>query len=341
MSMPRFTRRAILQSGAAAFALPALISTRAFAQKGTRTVNLQIGWLPSSQQIGEIAAKHLGFFEEEGIELSIQPGGPNSDGVAIVASGQYEIGQVSSSPALMLAVSQKIPIKCFAVGLQEHPHAFLSLPDNPIRTPKDMIGKKIGVQATSKVLLRALLHKNNISEKDVEVVIVGSDYTPLITGQVEAITGWVSNVRALKPLGGEIVTMRLWDCGVKLYAQPYYAAVDRLAEQPDLIAGFLRALSRGWGFAKENTEKAVEFLVKDYPNLNPTDELASSGLLVDFAFNEETKKNGWGYFNRSIWQDQIDLYDTLGEFTAGTPKLDDVVTEDILNLTTNKRPKLG
>ena len=43
--------------------------------------------------------------------MRIQPGGPNVDGVAVVASGRFEVGQVSSSPSLMLAASQDIPIK--------------------------------------------------------------------------------------------------------------------------------------------------------------------------------------------------------------------------------------
>ena len=77
---------------------------------------MQLGWLAGDNQIGEVVAKQLGYFEEERLDFAIQPGGPNIDGVAIVASGRYEIGQVSSSPSLMLAASQGIPVKCFAIG---------------------------------------------------------------------------------------------------------------------------------------------------------------------------------------------------------------------------------
>jgi NitT/TauT family transport system substrate-binding protein len=62
----------------------------------------------------------------------------------------------------MLAASQGIPVTCFAVGAQEHPYAFFSLPRAPIRTPKDTIGRKIGVQATGQILLSALLRKNGV-----------------------------------------------------------------------------------------------------------------------------------------------------------------------------------
>ena len=145
------TRRKLLKGAAAtiaAAAAPFTIGSRGLAQAGLQPVNMQLGWITGGNQIGEVVAKRLGYFEQEKINFAIQAGGPNIDGVAIVASGRYEVGQVSSSPSLMLAASQGIPVTCFAVGAQEHPYAFFSLPRAPIRTPKDMIGRKIGVQAT-------------------------------------------------------------------------------------------------------------------------------------------------------------------------------------------------
>ena len=94
---------------------------------GKTKINMQLGWLIGGNQLGEIVAKQLGYFEKEEIDFQIQPGGPSIDGVAVVASGRFELGQVSSSPSLMLAVSQGLPIKCFAVGIQKHPYCFFSL----------------------------------------------------------------------------------------------------------------------------------------------------------------------------------------------------------------------
>src|ERR1700744_1590465 len=127
--------RALTGAAATAAAAANLLPSGGFAQAKTQTVNLQLGWLARNNNIGEVVAKQLGYFEEEKLNLQIQPGGPNIDGVAIVASGRYEIGQVSSSPSLMLAASQKIPVVCFATALQQHPYTFFSLEKKPIRTP--------------------------------------------------------------------------------------------------------------------------------------------------------------------------------------------------------------
>ena len=338
------TRRKILKGFApalAGLAFPSVIASRGLAASGAQKVNMQLGWIVGGNQLGEVVAKRLGYFVEEKIDFAIQPGGPSIDGVAIVASGRYEIGQVSSSPSLMLAASQGIPVTCFAIGAQKHPYCFFSLAKSPIRTPEDMIGKRIGVQATGQILLSALLRKHNIPAEKVQKVIIGSDMTPLVSGQVDAVTGWRTNTTALKVLGSDYVAMSLWDQGVRLYALPYYATAETLQSKPELLAGFLKAAGRGWAYAKANPEQAVELLVKEYPNLVGPDELAAATIMLEYEFTDRTKTFGWGSFDPSLWQEQIDLQDELKQFTAAKPKLEQVMTTAILDATKDSRPKLG
>jgi NitT/TauT family transport system substrate-binding protein len=318
-----------------------LISLDAAAQSsGKMPVNLQLGWLPSNDQVGEVVAKQLGYFAQEGLDVSIQPGGPSIDGVAIVASGKFELGQVSSSPSLMLAASQDLPIKCFATGLQQHPYTFFSLKKKPVNSPKDMIGKKVGIQATGVILLRALLAKNNIPESNVEIVTIGADMSPILTGQVDVVTGWQTNVTALKPLGADRVDLRLWDTGVRLYALPYYATATTIQKHPDVLQKFVRATSRGYAYANANRDAAADLMVKEYPNLNRDDAKISIDALMKYAFNDLTKTQGWGSMDPAVWQEQISLYSQLGQFSKRTPKLDEVMTMDVLNATRDTRVKV-
>ncbi len=339
----RISRRAFAKAGLAAAALgtAGLYPRPGGAQAKTTTVTMQLGWLAGDNQIGEVVAKQMGYFEAEKIELVINPGGPNIDGVAIVASGKADIGQVSSSPSLMLAASQQIPVQCFAVGCQQHPYSFLSLKKNPVRTPQDLVGKKVGVQATGKILLSALLRKNNVPEDKVEVVVVGADMTPLVTGQVDVFTGWLTNTTAMRVLGDDYVAMRLWDNGVQLYGLPYYATQDTLAKNLDAVIAFTRAASKGWAYAYENPEKAVDLLIKEYPNLVRADEIVAVKTLNTYVFQATTKAGGWGTFSPEVWQGQIDLYDQLKQFRAAAPKLADVITTAVLDATKDVRPKLG
>ena len=335
-------RRSLLKAaaGLGGLGLGSLVTLDAKAQSSAKTaINLQLGWLAGNNQIGEVVAKQLGYYAAEGLDVQIQPGGPNIDGVAIVASGRFECGQLSSSPSLMLAVSQDIPVKCFASGLQQHPYTFFSLKKKPVATAKDMVGKKVGIQPTGVVLLKALLAKNSIPESGVEIIPIGADMSPLLTGQVDVVTGWQTNVTALKPLGPDRVDLRLWDAGVRLYALPYYATVKTIQTRPDVLQKFLRATARGYAYTNANRDAAADLLIKEYPNLVRNDEKIGIDAMMVYAFNDQTKANGWGAMDPAIWQDQITLYSQLGQFSKRTPKLDEVMTMDILNATRDARMK--
>jgi NitT/TauT family transport system substrate-binding protein len=338
--MPHFTRRQFLGTTATGLAASPFLSIDGFAQ-GKTVLNLQLGWLLSGNQIGEVCAKAMGFYDAEGLDLKFQAGGPNIDGVAVVAAGRFETGQVSSSPSLMLAASQDIPVVCFATGAQVHPYSFFSLKKNPVNSPKDLVGKKVGIQATGVILLRALLAKNNIPEKDVTIVTIGADMAPLLTGQVDVVTGWLTNTTAMKVLGDQRVDLRLWDTGVKLYALPYYATAETIQKKGDVLAKFLTATGKGWVYAANNRDKAVEHLVKEFPNLNAKDEREALDVMLQYAFSPLTAKEGWGAMDPQVWQDQIDLYSQLGQFTKRVPKLNEVMTLDVLKASSASRPKFG
>jgi NitT/TauT family transport system substrate-binding protein len=259
----------------------------------------------------------------------------------VVASGRFEVGQVSSSPSLMLAASQDLPVRCFAVGAQQHPYTFFSLKKNPVHEPKDMIGKRVGIQATGVILLRALLGANRIPEDKVKIVTIGAEMTPLLTGQVDVVTGWLTNTTALTVLGDQRVDMRLWDNGVRLYALPYYATAKTLATRTDVLAKFLRATAKGWQYANDNTAKAVDLMLKVFPNLDRADELVAADAMLKYAFNENTRKNGWGAMDPKVWQEQIDQYAALGQFSKRVPKLADVASFDVLAATAGDRAHVG
>jgi len=309
--------------------------------QGKVKIGMQLGWLASNGILGEVVAKRKGFYAEEGVELEVTPGGPGVDGVASVAAGRASAGQLSSSPSLMLARSAGIPVKAFAAGYQKHPFTYHSLKGAPIREPKDMIGKTIATQPTAVILLRALLANNGIAEDQVEIVNMGSDMNQLMTGQAQAVTGWLTNTNALKILGDDRVDMMLWDTGIQLYANVYYTTDDMLANNKDDLVAYLTGSARGWGYAKQNPEEAVDMLVAEYPNLDKASEMDAVGPVLGFAFNDTTMSSGWGAMNAENWEAQIKTYADLKQFQGATPGVGDVMTTAILDATTGIRKKVG
>ena len=94
-----------------------------------------------------------------------------------------------------------------------------------------MVGKKVGIQATGVILLRALLAKNKIPEKDVTIVTIGADMSPLLTGQVDVRDRLADQHHGAEGARHERVDLRLWDAGVRLYALPYYATQQTIKTQ--------------------------------------------------------------------------------------------------------------
>lgn len=337
-------RRRFLQGAAAiggAAATHSLIGVTAATAQSPAKVMMQLGWLASNGITGEVVAMKQGFYAEEGVELEIIPGGPNVDGVGGVAAGRSTVGQTSSSPSVMLARSAGIPIKAFAAGYQKHPFTYFSLSDNPINEPKDMIGRTIATQPTAFILLRALLAKNDIPEDQVTIVNMGSDMNQLMTGQAQAVTGWQTNTNALKVLGDKRVDLMLWDTGIQLYANVYFATDTTIGEHSDILASYLRGSARGWGYARENPEAAVDMLVEAYPNLDRASELEAIGPVLGFSFNDVTTENGWGAMNRENWAEQVETYASLDQFKGDVPTVDDVMTLSILEATADIRKKVG
>jgi len=171
--------------------------------------------------------------------------------------------------------------------------------------------------------------------------VMGSDMMPLMTGQVDAVSGWLTNVSALRPLGPERIDLRLWDAGIQLYANLYYATDETLQKHPDVLARFTRAAARGWQYTHQNPEKAVDLLVKAYPNLDRDAEMDAIKPVLGFSFTKTTAAKGWGTMEPSVWEQQIHIYEGLAQFKGPAPKATDVMTDSILKMTAAARPKIG
>jgi len=314
----------------------------------TTKIVYQLGWFVDEGMTGIVVAQEKGYFAEEGIELEIRPGGPNNDGIAPVASGQAQIGHASSSPALMLAVSQGIPIQAFGAQLQEHPYAYITMPDTPLETPQDLEGLNIGVPATGVELVEAMLAANDMSMDDLGgITNISFDVRPLLQGRIDVWGGWLTDVSQLELLPEGYHSLRLWDAGVPLYAAINYANPQWLEDNPELAEGFLRAAARGWADVRADVEGSVELMLEKYPDLesgagSTVPELAEAvEILMEYMYTDASEADGWGAMDPDVWQSQIDLWTETDRFEEEPPTVDEVITMEPLEATVDDRLSYG
>jgi NitT/TauT family transport system substrate-binding protein len=336
-------RRELLRGAAAAL----LASSSAYwlappVRSQSTVLRVKYDWLMSNGQVGDIAALKKGFFEEQGFKAEFIAGGPNSATVPPVTTGQALIGQFSSTNQAMIAASSGIPIKVFAAGYRAAPFGYFSLPKAPVRKPEDLIGKRVGTQPTARFATDALLKKHNIDPSKLKIINIGFDMTPLMSGDVDVVTGWVTNTKALSVIGPDRIDFLMRDAGIANYGNAYFASSDNLAKQGEQIAKFLTAVSKGWEWAFRNRSQAVDMMCDAYPNLEREIEHKSIDTVMGLSFDKDTAANGWGTFDPARIQETLDLFSSIDFFKEKkSPKLADFVTLQILDATKATRPRLG
>ena len=338
-----FLKRSALTGAALGLggSLPFVTLSRASAAGDEAELKIQIDWLVSNSQVGDVVAVQKKFYEEQGLKVTIIPGGPNSQTAPSVLSGQALLGEFSGLGQAMVASGNGLPVQVFACGYQTSPFGFISMPKSPIRKPQDMIGKKIAIQPTGRFVMDLIFMKNKIDPASVTVINAGSDVTPLLAGQVDCVTMFITNANALAALGPDYVTMTQHDAGVPSYANAYFASKDAIQKHSSIITRFLSATAKGWAFTHDNPDEAAAILAKAYPNLDAAQEKATMNKVKQVAFNADTKAEGWGTISPTRVAEMIELYKAGKRFDKVVPKVEDVVTFDFLKATAAARPKVG
>jgi NitT/TauT family transport system substrate-binding protein len=337
MSRRSFIRHAAGASAAGA----ALFTVGPTNALGNTEIRVQYDWLMGNGQIGEIVSAKKGYYAEEGLSVTFGPGGPNAQTVAPLLSGQAQFAQFSTTNQFLLACGAGRPLKLFACGYQYSPYAYFSLPKSPVRTPKDFIGKTVAVNPNGRQGLNLILSLHKIDPASVRVVTMGTDMTALIAGQVDVAAGFLTNTKALSVLGADRIVMTSEDAGVTGYANPYFTSAEKYEGQKDVLARFLRATAKGWKWAYENRQAAVDIMCEAYPNLEKQTEYDTVDAVMRIAFTSATKEKGWGWFSDERLGRQLDLYSAAGFLTASPPTLANISTHEILERTSAARPRIG
>ena len=226
-------------------------------QTTTRAANLQLSWLHSVQFGGSYIALKKGYWSEAGLDVSLLPGGPNAPVEPPVVAGTALIG-ISAADYTAAAVNQGAPFKIIGVAMQKNPFAIASLPDNPVNSPADLVGKKIGMALANTPVLEALCSINGVDIGGIEVVPTQYDAAPLVQGQVDCLLCWATDLPvAMEIQGVESVTMLLADHGYAVHSQTYIATEDSLANRRDQLVALMKGEVMVWQDYQADPEAAL------------------------------------------------------------------------------------
>ena len=223
---------------------------------------------------GYFVAKDKGFYEEEGLNVTIKPGGPDIAPVQVLAGGGADV-VVEWMPAALAAREKGLDIVNIAQPYKSSGMMLTCLAESGIKDPKtDFKGKTLGVwfSGNEYPFLSWMNHLGLSTQGGPDGVTVlkqGFNVDPLLQKQAACISTMTYNEywqvidAGLKP--EELITFKYEDQGVATLEDGLYVLGDKLgdAAMEDKLVRFVRASMKGWKYAEEHPEEAAEIVLEN------------------------------------------------------------------------------
>ncbi len=237
-------RRRVL-AGATALGV-GLVAPRARAQAGrSMTYVTPLGYLVAFAP--DLVGKAGGYFEREGLEVTIQGGRGSAHSLEQVLSGQALLSRTGGVDAMKAIVNGGAPVVVVATISQSSPFYVISKQTAPLRGPKEMPGKTIGVitrGGSSENLLDAMLAEAGVDPTTVKREAVGDApgaFGLIEAGRLSAFVGAVGTLVALKGAGAPVEAFST-DVAAPIPGQVYIATRAAIAREAETIVRYLRGV---------------------------------------------------------------------------------------------------
>jgi len=231
-----------------------------------KELSLALDWYPNSNHAGIYSAIDEGFFDEEGIKLSVYTPSDPTAIISSVASGRDDFG-LSYHPDILQAQSAGLEIVS-VLSISQHPlNSIMTLKKSSIKNPSDLKGKVVGYPGipSNKAMLETVLSSQNININDVETVDVGFELVKaLVSGSVDAIIGayWTHESIVMELQGYEIEIMRLEEWGVPDYYELILITNKSfLEENKSEVEKVVNSFKKGYEFSIRNPQESITSLI--------------------------------------------------------------------------------
>ena len=231
-----------------------------------KELSLALDWYPNSNHAGIYSAIDEGFFDEEGIKLSVYTPSDPTAIISSVASGRDDFG-LSYHPDILQAQSAGLEIVS-VLSISQHPlNSIMTLKKSSIKNPSDLRGKVVGYPGipSNKAMLETVLSSQNININDVETVDVGFELVKaLVSGSVDAIIGayWTHESIVMELQGYEIEIMRLEEWGVPDYYELILITNKSfLEENKSDVKKVVNSFKKGYEFSIKNPQESITSLI--------------------------------------------------------------------------------
>ncbi len=288
----------------------ALLSAVALSAEAQDAVSLRLNWYLGGLHVPFYYGKDMGYFKQEGIDLTINEGRGSANTVQVVAAGSDTFGMADSS-SLITTAAKGADVKSVMSLLNSTGFAVVSLASSGIRKPKDLEGKSLAVSPGDPLgqLFRALAAHNKLDINSIRFVQVdpAAKVVAVLEKKVDALLGGADDQFFLiKYKGVEPSALRYADHGANIVGMTIVTTGNTIKSKPDLVRRFVKASVRSWEEARKNPQAAVDAAMKAKPDLNRQSTLDQ--MLVDFELLDSVNSKGKiGIGAKADWDQTLTL----------------------------------
>jgi NitT/TauT family transport system substrate-binding protein len=323
-------RRSFLGVGVAGIGLAALgvRTARTQATKSATIVlgaaNLDVSWQPNGP-----FAQQLGYFRQEGVDMSIETVPTTAQATQAVLAGKGDFAMVGVDSILQAADKGSLPLKMVYQLMPRSTYTLVVLPDSPINDFADLGGKIIGMPSLSTLLtafVKIRMDRAGVTEAPKQVVEMGVGLNvmeALKDGTIDAYLGWPSLFAYFENAGYALKYLPYADWQKDFYNIGLVARNEFIEQNPDVVETLVRGLAKATVYVKTNQVKCVESFWTAYPERAPMagqdreKELQNNlrilnSAVVSMRVDERPVDFKWGEQNADTWRRHYDLLRKLG-----------------------------
>lgn len=219
-----------------------------------------------------------GYFKAEGLDVKIDQGEGSAATITRIMSGAYDAGFGDMNAIIQQAANKpgEAPVMVYQI-YNRPPFVLVTKASGPIKTIKDIEGKKLGGPAGSATLrlLPSLAKANKLDISKVEILNMAPNLQEqmLIQDQVQGslvfnVTSYMNLIQQKQDPDKDYRWFNYGDLGLDLYSNGIMVSQKLLKENPKAVAGFVRALNRALKDVIADPEMGVKTLAKVEPLIN-------------------------------------------------------------------------
>jgi len=247
----------------------------------TADVTLQLKWVTQGQFAGYYAALEQGYYEDENLNVTIKPGGPDIVPEQVVLGGQAEFG-INWLDNTLATRDQGGKIVNIAQVFARSGMTELTWADSGLDSIEDLAGKKVGVWlGGNEHKLFAALTKNGIDpQSDAQIVAQPFDMNLFLNREVDAAAAMTYNelaqvLETKNPDTGQLYSledlnvMKMSDLGTGALEDGIFGTEEWIADEAiqDVAVRFLKASFKGWVYCRDNPDECTQYVLDAGPTL--------------------------------------------------------------------------